>query len=127
MIFRTRRPRAKQAGAQDDDARPTLAETPSMIRAGYALPRRWAAALLALTAVAGLSACAEVTRFERSDGTSLYYINCRDGLNWFESCRSAAMRVCPNGYAKADVDLALADKQEPLRKFRRSDSFFVCQ
>jgi len=97
-----------------------------MIRAGYALPRRWAAALLAVTALGGLSACAEVTRFERSDGTALYYINCRDGLNWFESCRTAAMRVCPNGYAKADAGLALASNQEAQRNNHRTDSFFVC-
>ncbi|EPY02495.1 hypothetical protein [Magnetospirillum fulvum] len=98
-----------------------------MIRAGYALPRRWAAALLALSALAGLSACAEVTRFERSDGATLYYINCRDGLNWFESCRSAAMRVCPNGYAKADAELTLPERQEMMRKTHKNDSFFVCK
>lgn len=98
-----------------------------MIRAGDVLPRRWAAALLAVTALAGLSACAEVTRFERSDGASLYYINCRDGLNWFESCRTAAMRVCPNGYAKADADLELGWNQEAQRKNHRADSFFVCK
>jgi len=98
-----------------------------MIRAGYALPRRGVAALLALTALAGLSACAEVTRFERSDGTTLYYINCRDKLNWFESCRSAAMQVCPNGYTRADADLDLAGKQEVMRKKHQGDSFFVCK
>ncbi|CCG41347.1 hypothetical protein [Magnetospirillum molischianum] len=98
-----------------------------MTRAGYALPRRWAAALFALTAVAGLSACAEITRFEHSDGTTLYHVNCRDGMNLFESCQDAALRVCPNGYTKADVELTLGWNQERNRKLHNADNFFVCK
>jgi len=111
----------------DTTPRPTLAETSSMTRAGNALPRRWAAALLALTALAGLSACVEVTRFERKDGTFLYHVNCRDKMALFESCSDAALRMCPNGYTKSDAALSLAWNQEGNRKLHTSDNFFVCK
>jgi len=67
--------------------------------------------LAALALVMALTACAEVTRFQRSDGSSVYYVDCKSTLRLFESCRSAALRTCPAGYTK--VDLRITDPANP--------------
>lgn len=83
-------------------------------------------ALAALAVLAALAGCAEVTRFERSDGGTIYHVRCRDSLAWLENCRDAARRVCPDGYAPADVSLRLGTDQERHAVPHPHESFFVC-
>lgn len=83
-------------------------------------------ALAALAVLAALAGCAEVTRFERSDGGTVYHVRCGDSLAWFETCRDAARRVCPDGYAPADIGLHLSPNQERRTVPHPHESFFVC-
>ena len=52
------------------------------------------AVFLALT----LAACAEITKFQKADGTAYYYVNCENSMRLLETCSFAARRTCPNGY-----------------------------
>ena len=45
-----------------------------------------------------VSGCAEITKFERSDGTAYYYVDCENSMRVLETCSFAARRTCPNGY-----------------------------
>lgn len=56
--------------------------------------------LIPLTVLAMLSGCAETTRFTTADGTTLYYLDCENGLRLFETCAGAARRLCPSGYTR---------------------------
>ncbi len=58
-----------------------------------------AAVFLALA----LTACAEITKFEKSDGTAYYYVDCENGMRVLETCSFAARRTCPNGYVPVKV------------------------
>ena len=53
-----------------------------------------AAVFLALA----LTACAEITKFEKADGTAYYYVDCDNRMRVLETCAFAARRTCPNGY-----------------------------
>lgn len=91
-----------------------------------------------------LGACAEVTTFRRPDGSVYHHVNCNGGLK-LESCRHAAERTCPNGYARvavsaaarddpaarcAAVNSARRDEGEAIRPCpadTSGDSFFACR
>ncbi|MDO8605221.1 MAG: hypothetical protein Q7R40_01675 [Phaeospirillum sp.] len=69
-----------------------------------------AAVFLALA----LAACAEITKFQNSDGTAYYYVNCESSLRVLETCSFAARRTCPNGYSPAKAsapDISADDRQ----------------
>lgn len=53
-----------------------------------------------------LAACAEITKFQKSDGTAYYYVDCENTLRVLESCSFAARRTCPNGYYPVQVSAA---------------------
>jgi len=84
------------------------------------------ALLPALAVLAILAGCAEVTRFEREDGSAIYHVKCRNSLSWFETCRDAARRTCPNGYAPVDASLRLGPDQERRATPHPHDTFFAC-
>ena len=54
--------------------------------------------LAAMILVLVVSGCAEITKFERSDGTAYYYVDCENSMRVLETCSFAARRTCPNGY-----------------------------
>lgn len=98
--------------------------------------------------VLALGACAEVTKFHKADGSTYYFVNCDNTLRWVETCRFAARRTCPNGYAPIAVtSIALSSDDAPYarcleenqdlvdqglpasqcEKTRRNESYFTCK
>ena len=93
-----------------------------------------------------LVACTEVTKFVDADGSSYYYVDCRNTLSLLESCQHAAERTCPNGYHKAlqangdrtedqQYERCVAanvkrkkskQPEEPCAHEAQSDVFFAC-
>ena len=71
-------------------------------------------ALAAVFLALALTACAEITKFEKADGTAYYYVNCENTLRVLETCSFAARRTCPNGYSpvkQATATLVTEDRQ----------------
>jgi hypothetical protein len=60
-----------------------------------------------------LGACAEVTTFRRPDGSTYHHVNCGNTLK-LESCRHAAERTCPNGFAR--MNLATIGDDSPAQR-----------
>lgn len=103
--------------------------------------------LAAVFLVLALAACAEVTKFQKSDGTAYYYVDCENTLRILETCSFAARRTCPGGYSPAKVITAQssADDRQYARciednrerddngtpqiaclKAKRNEGYFTC-
>lgn len=70
--------------------------------------------LAAIALLMALGACAEVTKFQKADGSAYYFVDCAQSMRLIESCGFAARRTCPNGYvpvALASVGTADDDRQ----------------
>lgn len=67
-----------------------------------------AAAFLALA----LAACAEVTKFNKADGTAYYYVDCENQMRVLETCSFAARRTCPNGYFPVKMSAAASSADD---------------
>ena len=72
-----------------------------------------AAVFLALA----LTACAEITKFEKADGTAYYYVDCENKMRVLETCSFAARRTCPNGYVPVKMAAATIDSED--RQYNR--------
>ncbi len=59
--------------------------------------RRLLAMVVAVGAVAG---CADVTRVREPDGSAAFVLDCGSTMPRLESCRHAALRLCPAGYQR---------------------------
>jgi hypothetical protein len=62
--------------------------------------------LILLPVLAVLSGCAEPTRFTTANGTTMYYLDCENGLRLFETCAGAARRLCPSGYTQVPLSVS---------------------
>ena len=96
-----------------------------------------------------LAGCAEVTKFQKADGTAFYYVDCENSMRVVETCSFAAKRTCPNGYVPVDVTVSDVMINDPLYsrclensrdqeeatgkpgevcvKSKRRESFFACK
>ncbi len=104
--------------------------------------------LAAIVLIGILGACAEVSEFKKSNGTSYYYINCDNTMQLFESCGHAARRMCPNGYERINIaadDVTNSDRkynncteenrerkaqgqpETPCARTVRNEGFFACK
>ena len=60
-----------------------------------------------------LAGCAEVTKFQKADGTAYYYVDCENHMRVVETCSFAAKRTCPNGYVPVAVTTANTAMEDP--------------
>ena len=70
--------------------------------------------LMAMTVIGALAGCAQVTRFNEPDGSSVYLVDC-DGMSLLESCQTAMARTCPDGYRVLRAPVAGPHDDRPVR------------